>query len=170
VRPVSEFTKVAGAMCTRRMLHLYQLRQRLDVDPASLLNRIDWIGINAKRPPTQKVLKGLAKKLDVDLRYLEELVRELSDGRPSRSQRKKGDRVDSFKEFQKANPDAECVCRHPASMHTPGSWCTQQNCGCTRFMTPGETEEFLLYCFGPPGRQAMPPGWRGRRLSRQRPH
>lgn len=55
-------------MCTRWRLHLYQLRQRLDVDPASLLNRI-----NAKCPPTQKVLNGLAKELDVDLRYMEEL-------------------------------------------------------------------------------------------------
>lgn len=151
-------------MCARRILNVYQHGPPLGIDPAELR-----VIINGKKAPPPQVLQGLAKELDVDLRYLEKLAEELRDGRPS-DHKEKCDRVDSFEEFQKANPDADCVCRHSASMHTPGSWCTQPNCGCTRFMTQGETEEFLLYCFGPPGQQAVRPLSRGRSLSRRRPH
>jgi transcriptional regulator with XRE-family HTH domain len=42
------------------MLSVYQLGARLGIDPNELLDTI-----NGKKVPTQKVLKGLAKELDV---------------------------------------------------------------------------------------------------------
>lgn len=42
------------------MLSVYQLGARLRIDPNELLDTI-----NGKKVPTQKVLKGLAKELDV---------------------------------------------------------------------------------------------------------
>ena len=67
-------------MCARKMLSVYQLGQRLGVDPDELLDMI-----NGKKLPTQTVVHGLAKELDVDIRYLERLAAELREGRPSKS-------------------------------------------------------------------------------------
>jgi transcriptional regulator with XRE-family HTH domain len=71
---VSEFTKFVGAMCARKMLNVYQLGQRLGVDPGELLDMV-----NGRKSPTKAVVRGLAKELDVDERYLEKLAAELLD-------------------------------------------------------------------------------------------
>ncbi|HEY4047964.1 MAG TPA: hypothetical protein VGM27_13965 [Acidobacteriaceae bacterium] len=53
---ISEFTKFVGSMCARKMLNVYQLSQRLGIDPAELLDMV-----NGKKIPTKAVV---AKELD----------------------------------------------------------------------------------------------------------
>jgi transcriptional regulator with XRE-family HTH domain len=51
------------------MVSFYQLGPRLGIDPGELLAMV-----NGKKIPTKAVLRGLAKELDVDERYLEKLA------------------------------------------------------------------------------------------------
>jgi hypothetical protein len=80
--------------------------------------------------------------------------------------------MDTFEQLSKDFPNTQCACGDPVSIHTAeaGHWCTRRDCGCTMFMTRGEMEEFLIYCFGPDGWQAMRLGLRDRYRERQRPH
>lgn len=59
-------------MCAPRMLNVYQLGPRLGIDPRELLDMI-----NAKKMPTKAVIRGLAKEVDIDERYLEKLAGEI---------------------------------------------------------------------------------------------
>jgi hypothetical protein len=54
------------------MLNVYQLGERLGVDPRELLDMI-----NTKKIPTKTVVRGLAKELEVDERYLEKLASQI---------------------------------------------------------------------------------------------
>jgi transcriptional regulator with XRE-family HTH domain len=53
-------------------LNVYQLGERLGVDPRELLDMI-----NTKKIPTKTVVRGLAKELEVDERYLEKLASQI---------------------------------------------------------------------------------------------
>lgn len=71
----SAFTKHVGNLCTRREIDINRLAERLTMDPTELLKMI-----NGRLIPTNVLLSGLARELDADLRYLEELAEEIHLG------------------------------------------------------------------------------------------
>ncbi|HEY4048025.1 MAG TPA: helix-turn-helix transcriptional regulator [Acidobacteriaceae bacterium] len=66
---VSSSPNSSGRCVPGKMVSLYQLSPRLGIDPGELLAMV-----NGKKIPTKAVLRGLAKELDVDERYLEKLA------------------------------------------------------------------------------------------------
>jgi transcriptional regulator with XRE-family HTH domain len=74
-REVSEFTKLVGDLCARREIDIYQLAERLAMDPAELVKIV-----NGKLMPTDAVLAGLSKALDSDVRNLKELAGKIKQG------------------------------------------------------------------------------------------
>lgn len=72
---VSEFTKHVGDLCARREIDIYQLAERLAMDPNELLKIV-----NGKLMPTDVVLSGLSKALDSDVRSLKELAEKMKPG------------------------------------------------------------------------------------------
>jgi ribosome-binding protein aMBF1 (putative translation factor) len=71
-RQVSEFTRHVGGLCARREIDLYQLAERLAMDPAELLEIV-----NGRLMPTDVVLSGLSKALDSDVRDLKMLAEKM---------------------------------------------------------------------------------------------
>jgi transcriptional regulator with XRE-family HTH domain len=72
---VSEFTKHVGDLCARREIDIYQLAERLKMDPAELLKIV-----NGRLMPTDVVLAGLSNALDGDVRNLKKLAEKLKLG------------------------------------------------------------------------------------------
>jgi hypothetical protein len=69
---VYKFSKRISALCVMRGTDVYKLGARLGIDPNELLTMID-----GKVVPTKAVIRGLAKQLDSDVRYLEKLAAEI---------------------------------------------------------------------------------------------
>jgi hypothetical protein len=66
---VYEFSKHICALCATRRTDVFRLSAKLGIDPMELLQMI-----NGKVVPTRAVIQGLAKELDSDPRYLEQLA------------------------------------------------------------------------------------------------
>jgi hypothetical protein len=66
---VTAFTRYIGQLCAQREIDIYRLAERLTMDPTELLKMI-----NGKLAPTHAALSGLARELDIDVRYLERLA------------------------------------------------------------------------------------------------
>jgi len=73
---VSEFTRHVGDLCARREIDIYQLAERLAMDPAELLEMV-----NGRLMPTDAVLSGLSKELDSDVRNLKMLAEKMQQDR-----------------------------------------------------------------------------------------
>jgi ribosome-binding protein aMBF1 (putative translation factor) len=71
-RRVSEFTKFVGELCARREIDIYQLAERMTMDPAELLKIV-----NGRLMPTDVVLSGLSKALDSDAHNLKKLAEKM---------------------------------------------------------------------------------------------
>jgi ribosome-binding protein aMBF1 (putative translation factor) len=69
---VSEFTKLVGDLCARREIDIYQLAERLSMDPSELLKIV-----NGRLMPTDVVLDGLSKALDSDVHNLKKLAEKM---------------------------------------------------------------------------------------------
>ncbi len=69
---VYEFSKHIGALCVRANKNVFELGEKLGIDPAELLRMI-----NGKVMPTKAVISGLAKELDSDVRFLQKLAAEI---------------------------------------------------------------------------------------------
>jgi hypothetical protein len=67
-----EFSKHIGALCVRANKNVHTLGVKLGVEPMQLLDMI-----TGRVMPTRAVIAGLAKELDSDVRYLEELAAEI---------------------------------------------------------------------------------------------
>jgi hypothetical protein len=74
---VYEFSKHIGALCARRHTNIQGLGAKLGVHPMLLLSMI-----TGQIMPTKAVISGLAKELDSDVRYLENLALEIKPGEP----------------------------------------------------------------------------------------
>ena len=74
-RRVSDFTKFVGELCARREIDIYQLAERLTMDPAELLKIV-----NGRLMPTEVVLSGLSKALDSDVDNLKKLAEKMQEG------------------------------------------------------------------------------------------
>jgi transcriptional regulator with XRE-family HTH domain len=74
-RGVSEFTKFVGELCAQREIDIYQLAERLTMDPAELLKIV-----NGRLMPTEVVLSGLSKALDSDVDNLKKLAEKMQEG------------------------------------------------------------------------------------------
>jgi ribosome-binding protein aMBF1 (putative translation factor) len=74
-RRVSEFTKFVGELCARREIDIYQLAERMTMDPTELLKIV-----NGRLMPTDVVLSGLSKALDSDVHTLKTLAEKMKQG------------------------------------------------------------------------------------------
>jgi hypothetical protein len=70
---VYEFSKHICALCVTRGTDVFRLGAKLGIDPMELLQMIKGKGV-----PTRAVIRGLAKELHSDPRYLEQLAEEIS--------------------------------------------------------------------------------------------
>jgi len=69
---VYKFSKRISALCVMRGTDVCKLSAAIGIDPTELLKMI-----NGKVVPTKAVIRGLAKELDSDVRYLEKLAAEI---------------------------------------------------------------------------------------------
>ena len=67
-----EFSRHIRVLCATQGTDVFMLGRKLRIDPITLL-----LMINGKIMPTKAVIRGLARELDSDVRYLEKLAVEI---------------------------------------------------------------------------------------------
>jgi hypothetical protein len=66
------FSTTVGASCARQFISFQDLVDKLKLDVHALMKQY-----NAKTPPTRALVKGLARELKIDVKFLEKLADEV---------------------------------------------------------------------------------------------